>query len=212
MVWQYRQGVHAAAVGRDLVLLDLIADAYFCIPEVGPAGERFDAHLDDLDEAALNLLRDEGLVVRQDRAEMAVVLPSKATRDLVIDTARPLSPSDVLGVLAARADLRRAGRDPTVKALLSTIGERPGAVQDGPLILRLASTVDRLMPWMPGPVLCLQRAALLRQVLARHHQWADWVFGVRTWPFRAHCWLQFEGVCLTDDAERLRAYTPILVR
>jgi hypothetical protein len=39
---------------------------------------------------------------------------------------------------------------------------------------------------------------------------ADWIIGVRTWPFMAHCWLQVGAVALDDDVERLAAYTPIL--
>ena len=39
---------------------------------------------------------------------------------------------------------------------------------------------------------------------------ALWVFGVRTWPFSAHCWLQVGLTALDDDLERLAAYTPIM--
>lgn len=212
MPWRYRQGVHAAAVGRDLVLLDLVEDAYFCVPDAGQPGDSF--HLDpgELEANAQGLLRDAGLIVPGLRQGSAPPLPSKATRDLTVDMSRPLPVNDILSVLAARADLRRAGPDPTVSALLAAAGSRSEQVQDEALVFRLATAFDRLTPWLPGSLLCLQRAALLRRMLTRHHQSADWVFGVRTWPFRAHCWLQFDGVCLTDDAERLRAYTPILVQ
>lgn len=212
MSWYYREGVHAAAAGRDLVLLDLTADAYSCIPEAGSLGSQFDIHIDRLDDGAQALLRDAGLIVSQQPSSVGSTLPQKATRDLVVDLLAPLPVRDVLGVLAARAELRRAGPDPTVSDLLAAVGPRSETSPDRDLIFRLSNVVDRLMPWMPGPVLCLQRSALLRRVLARHGQSTDWVFGVRTWPFRAHCWLQFDDVCLTDDAERLRAYTPILVR
>jgi hypothetical protein len=37
------------------------------------------------------------------------------------------------------------------------------------------------------------------------------VFGVRTWPFHAHCWLQCDDVVLDDQADRVAAYAPILV-
>jgi hypothetical protein len=36
------------------------------------------------------------------------------------------------------------------------------------------------------------------------------VFGVRTWPFHAHCWLQVEDVVLDDHHERIGAYTPLM--
>ena len=37
------------------------------------------------------------------------------------------------------------------------------------------------------------------------------VFGVMARPFRAHCWLQSETEILNDDADHVRAFTPILV-
>jgi hypothetical protein len=39
---------------------------------------------------------------------------------------------------------------------------------------------------------------------------AHWVFGVRTWPFQAHCWLQCEDLVLDDQPDRVRAFTPIM--
>ena len=39
---------------------------------------------------------------------------------------------------------------------------------------------------------------------------AVWVFGVRTWPFSAHCWLQIGDAVLDDDPERVGIYPPIL--
>lgn len=55
------------------------------------------------------------------------------------------------------------------------------------------------------------RSYLQLQYLHRLGLDADWVIGVRTWPFMAHCWLQVGAVALDDDVERLIPYTPILV-
>ena len=38
----------------------------------------------------------------------------------------------------------------------------------------------------------------------------QWLFGVRTWPFAAHCWLQIGNLVVGDRLERVRFYTPIL--
>ena len=48
-------------------------------------------------------------------------------------------------------------------------------------------------------------------MLRRAGQNAAWVFGVRTWPFSAHCWLQIGDAVLDDDPERVSRYTPIMV-
>lgn len=36
-----------------------------------------------------------------------------------------------------------------------------------------------------------------------------WVFGVRTWPFAAHCWIQIGDLVVGDVLDRVRGYTPI---
>ena len=37
-----------------------------------------------------------------------------------------------------------------------------------------------------------------------------WVFGVRTYPFMAHCWLQIDAEVLNDDPDALVGYRQIL--
>jgi hypothetical protein len=70
----------------------------------------------------------------------------------------------------------------------------------------------RVAPWLPLDGACLFRSGFLLGYLESLGHRVDWVFGVRTWPFRAHCWLQAGDVALDDEAERLIAYHPIMVR
>lgn len=67
------------------------------------------------------------------------------------------------------------------------------------------------LPFVPGQGECLYRACLLRSYLAGRGLGSSWVFGVRTWPFAAHCWLQCGDLVLDDDPDRVALYTPILV-
>jgi len=92
--------------------------------------------------------------------------------------------------------------------------ERHPAIQqrdrcDGRLIAA-AAAFDRLSPWVPLPGECLFRSFMLLEILRRRGYRPRWVFGVRTWPFAAHCWLQAGEVALTDYADSLVSYTPIL--
>ena len=68
-----------------------------------------------------------------------------------------------------------------------------------------------LWPWSPVQGACLFQALVLRLFVRRGGAACDWVFGVRTWPFSAHCWLQSGDLVLNDLAERVGAYRPILV-
>ena len=74
----------------------------------------------------------------------------------------------------------------------------------------IAAVFARLRPWSPVGGACLKRSYQLLAYLRRLGLDAEWVIGVRAWPFMAHCWLQSGPVALDDDVERLVAYTPIL--
>ncbi|MGR4892718.1 lasso peptide biosynthesis B2 protein [Sphingopyxis sp. LARHCG72] len=56
----------------------------------------------------------------------------------------------------------------------------------------------------------IDSVALMCMLLARGVA-ADLIFGVRTGPFAAHCWLQAGGHVLTCAQDEARNFTPILV-
>jgi len=58
---------------------------------------------------------------------------------------------------------------------------------------------------------CLYDSLALLEFLARYGIYADWVFGVQTRPFAAHCWVQHGDVVFNDMVEHVRGYTPIMV-
>jgi hypothetical protein len=58
---------------------------------------------------------------------------------------------------------------------------------------------------------CLYDSLALIEFLARHRVYPDWVFGVQTRPFSAHCWVQYGGIVFNDTVEHVSGYTPIMV-
>jgi hypothetical protein len=59
---------------------------------------------------------------------------------------------------------------------------------------------------------CLPRSlALLLDAYANGHR-PQFVIGVRSHPFAAHCWVQSAGTVLNDNIDHARLFTPILVR
>jgi Transglutaminase-like superfamily len=58
---------------------------------------------------------------------------------------------------------------------------------------------------------CLYDSLALIEFLARNGIYADWVFGVQTRPFAAHCWVQQGGTVFNDTVEHVSGYTPIMV-
>jgi transglutaminase superfamily protein len=58
---------------------------------------------------------------------------------------------------------------------------------------------------------CLYDSLALLEYLARNGIYADWVFGVQTRPFAAHCWAQHGNIVFNDTVEHVSGYTPIMV-
>lgn len=58
---------------------------------------------------------------------------------------------------------------------------------------------------------CLYDCLVLFEFLGYFELFPTLVIGVMTFPFQAHCWLQYGPLVLTDHVEHVRVYTPILV-
>lgn len=210
-----RAHVHPVFVGDDLVMLDVSADRYICLADaaagltLGPARDRLvvqdSALVDDL--IAAGLLRDEDgpVCARPD-------LPRAPQRSALAEAYAPPTTRDAREAVAALVDVARCYRRRSFAQIVATAW-RPRT--SAPCITpALEAAVTRFHGWAPyAPVSgkCLLRSFMLLRTLRRQGLDALWVFGVRTWPFHAHCWLQCEDMVLDDPAERIWAYTPIMV-
>jgi len=200
--------VHMAWLGDDVVVLDVAADRYTCIVD-GSAllrpGERPGALR--IATPALEDISEAGWISAGPGAPRKP--PVSPRTSLATPVSAQVYPAVMAG-LAAWSDGRRLQR----LSLERMIGpsETPwpsdGAVETLPA--RVATFMAAL-PWVPDQGQCLQRAYTLRRQLARRGLQVDWVFGVRTWPFMAHCWLQLGNVVIADDVDRVRGFTPIMV-
>jgi hypothetical protein len=56
---------------------------------------------------------------------------------------------------------------------------------------------------------CLFDSLVLAHYLAMYGAEPQWIFGVASDPFAAHCWLQDGPIVLNDTPENVRQYTPI---
>ena len=207
-----RKDVFAAQIGDDLVLLDLIGDRYLCVPGLR-SGPRLSAHRRTLcgvtsDQAAA--LSKAGLLA-EFRSPVSR-LPALPTRGL--DPSCDVEPShaDRLRLACSVMDLVQGYVGRPLHEVLATsraaVEVRTPAAPDA--AEREARLFRRLAVWAPIGPKCLARSFLLRRFLRRAGCDAQWVFGVRTWPFGAHCWLQHGDVVLDDAPERLAQFEPIL--
>jgi Transglutaminase-like superfamily len=58
---------------------------------------------------------------------------------------------------------------------------------------------------------CLLDSLTLTRFLALYGVFPDWVFGVKTDPFYAHCWVQQSGYVFNDSPDYVGEFAPILV-
>jgi hypothetical protein len=213
--WSLAPGVHAVAVDQDLVLLDVAADAYFCLVGAGAVVTLgLGGAVRVSDPATLNTLLEAGLVVAGRKSDpthppprpVASVSNGPAPRRPTGGTVRRI----IHAGLATSLDFRRL----SFERMLAWAGRRPQGdtwrlASPSPALLAIAEEFARFRVWAPFDGACLKRSyMMLRYLRLRGHD-AAWVIGVRTWPFMAHCWLQVGEVVL-DDHERLLPYHPIL--
>lgn len=206
--------VHGATVGLDLVFLDVARDAYVCLAGAAEAGRLCDdgAQIETDDGGLIAALHEAGLTG-------AIAVPRsmapRASRSLRRQSALAAT-LDVLAGLPMTwspgvARRYHGGFD----QLISWAERRPPVAAD-----RLAEPCERAIavvhsfqrrwPWALGRGQCLHRAFMLLTMLRRAECDAVWVFGVRTYPFEAHCWLQIGTTVLDDPLTRLAAYEPLM--
>jgi hypothetical protein len=217
MTLRLADGVHGVVVNGDTVLLDIATDAYFCLPLTGDQVRLDQGRLTrspaDLGQALVEAgLATHAPVTPTGLGDKAVVSPGRSLWRLLQDCQTGPAPSSAgRGSALARAAFAAwRGRRLAFEAMLRQAVDPEPSVLTGRLLEDLRH-YRAITPWLPIDGACLFRSHMLRAYLARLGHRTDWVFGVRTWPFRAHCWLQVEDVVLDDEAERVAAYSPILV-
>lgn len=215
--WRLAPGVHGVVIGEDLVLLDVAADAYFCL-----AGAARVIALDGQggvqvqDEAARDTLAEAGLIGQGGQAEAVGVLP----RPMVgvprrgtggVTDGRTIGRIIRAGCMTALDFRRRRFEGLLAWGRGRPVADRRRFEPPSPALLETAAAFERLRVWFPFDGACLQRSSMMLRYLRLCGHDAAWVIGVRTWPFMAHCWLQVGETALDDDPERLLPYQPILV-
>lgn len=209
------RNVHATEVEGDLVFLDLAADVYICLVD-GADMVQLQAGRTALvpDRLIAGQLTAAGLLSEDGAAEDEANLPDPVCALEPALRSRPKIAGWGWRALTANLDAARAVKRLDLVALVAEAGCRPATNCTNPATEALLDEVAafrRLAPWLPRGGVCLMRSyQLLTHLRAGGHH-AAWVFGVRTWPFEAHCWLQVGDMVLDDTLERVRAFKPILV-
>jgi len=205
-----RPGIFLVCVDEDIVILNLADDDYGCL--IGAADRlrpQADGRIFTSGDSVARDLLEAGLASETPLADpRSPFIPPRReeTGAHSISRTETVSAGSVLSL--ARLLFRRK----SLPALLaSPMKRRPSDLPlDAGGLGRLVGAVRAARPWVPFEGECLQRSFELRYLLARRAVPVDWVFGVRTWPFGAHCWLQSGEVVVGDRLDRIARYTPIM--
>lgn len=202
--------VHFAAVDDDIVVLDVARDRYHCLLDAAGSLR--------LGSDGALMADDEALATELRAAGFAACAPPEAKRADLISPRRELAMSlkptvaallrTAMVWITASLIYRRKAFPALVVHHLDLRGRLPE--RDEGRISEIIGAARLVRPWIPFEGQCLQQAFQLRCVLASRGVEVDWIFGVRTWPFSAHCWLQIDDVVVGDRLSRVNRYTPIM--
>ncbi len=201
-----------AKVGADVVVLDARNSAYFCLPGAAEAMRTQDGQVTFSDPDLALAFEDAGFLVHGPAPRPAGGL-RRPTRDLGQAVAERVTIGDLALILRAWLWMLPAYHGRRFDRLLNTArrGRKADAsAEPSAEVQRLVAAFERVLPWLPFQGVCLYRAFLLMRILRWRGHHARWVFGVHTWPFQAHCWLQIGDTALDDAADRLTAFEPIM--
>ncbi len=228
--------VYSCVSGQHVVLMDLERDKYLAVVPAHrlarwvsgwPVGaQAADSPRDadaGTDPLVLQMLA-HGMLVTDPRigkpaAPVASVRPQRSLVEFDLDI-RPSVRAALLSrfgrsYLRARLSLKLRPIQSVVDAVRDRKARRGsrGAPQADPARLRsLVTAFTRLRPLfytLRGA--CLLDSLTLLHFLSAEGIHPDWVFGVKTEPFDAHCWVQQGEVLLNDAPDRVRQYSPILI-
>ena len=219
-------------IGPDIIILDLRHHRYFLFErefwepiarDIGGWPESIASRIRGLapDRTVLaELLEDELLTVDgcrgKNAAPASMRLPTTALmEDFSIESPR-IRPAHVatfiVAIVSALIDFRFR---PLEKLVARTRRNRqrlkPQANPDIATLRELTEIFRRLRPFFfASSGHSLFESLALLHFLSRYRIHPTWVFGVRSAPFEAHCWLQMAEVACNDPLDRIRRYTPIM--
>ena len=207
--------VRLASLGDDLVILNLTDNSYYCLPGQGPVvrvGPTGGLLISDPELAAAM-----GSWLTRMQPAPPIELPAPPPRTSAWRTAEAqVNAADLamfgLAYLESASRYYCAPFSRLVAHAAQQTSSLPPQTRMAASVqhLRLARVHDQLLPWAPFQGECFFRSFMLLKFLRLAGLGASWVFGVKTWPFQAHCWIQAGETVLDDASERVAQFTPIM--
>ncbi|HSI16266.1 MAG TPA: lasso peptide biosynthesis B2 protein [Sphingomonas sp.] len=220
MGFRLRAGLSFCLVAGKPIFLDTIEDRYFSLSASSEqsflaliAGDRGPAIL----EGVARLANDRLLEHTSGDARPLPCLSPPVARASLLDAPRP--PLDPLALATAGIELAwvtamlRRGR---LHALIEGVKRRKARLvstnpQSGRAMRVAAAAFARTRYWSSPHDRCLARSIAIARRLIATGCGPDLIIAVQVQPFRAHCWVQHQGLLVNDRFDTVEPFTPILV-
>ena len=232
--------VHVCVAGKQVVLLDLERDKYLSMARASPIGRwvrgwpvpppdvvatnevMAPATESDAENRLLAKMIAQGLLVRDasigKEASPVIAEPPKYAMVEYDLNSRPRATwAHLWRLCTAYTCAKWALKRRPIKEVVQAARLRKKRVSSATVIttatLRpLVTAFVHLRPlFYTAKDACLLDSLTLVNFLAGHGVFPQWVFGVKTDPFYAHCWVQQGDFVFNDTADYVRGFSPILV-
>lgn len=197
-------------IDRRLLMLDLRRDRYLELDAGSAASLRRWRNGLQEEEASLARLLERGMLVPSDRPDTSGWTEHAIPDRSMLDLPEPRAPWSLLPELAATFLATRMRLRSGLEVAVMDIKRRKPAttLTDPRTHVARFRAARRFVPITPN---CLTDSLALAACLSRRQIRCDLIFGVKLDPFAAHCWLQTDRAVLNDAADRVAAFTPIMV-
>lgn len=220
----------------DVVMLDLAHDKYLAIQADSAAGlrnlvrnwplgtEADDARPTVRASKLADALEARGILTKdleRGKDTAPLVLP-KPTREITADSVVSRPPArlgDLAVFIRALLVARWLKRNRSVEQIVRRMQDRKVSAGraassrlDEEVASRLVVRFESLRTvFLSTHNACFLQSVVLLEVFAHYGLFPSWVFGVKTRPFSAHCWLQHGNVVLADTLDCVGSYKPIVI-
>lgn len=136
----------------------------------------------------------------------------------IMDDSRPISMMTRVRFAASCVTIRYLLSCRTLDAVFRRIesrkaAARPGGTFDVNAAKHLLEAHTRMRCYVyAARDHCLYDSLVLVEFFSCFNLFPDFVIGVTTGPFAAHCWVQHEELVFNEDYDRVRQFTPILAK
>jgi len=231
--------VHVCVAGKQVVFLDLERDKYLAVahahpigmwvsgwplPQTGPVGvaDRATARVPGPENGLLAQMISQGLLVTdpalgKEASPVVVEQPKVALVEYDLHVRPRATLRQLWNFCAAFTMARWSLKHRPIKEVVQAARRRKKRASraspvDIATIRELVTAFVHVRPlFYTARDACLLDCVTLTHFLARYGVFPTWVFGVRTDPFYAHCWVQLGDYVFNDTPDFVQGFSTILV-